>query len=225
MTTVLICNAGSSSIKFSLIEAEGERTVVDGEIDWAARPACLSIQVPGRSVIVKDFRRIYAAAACARALLLASDESCQKARLCQHAAWRGSRHSDPRGAAAECRRGENPARGQRSAGTGSWQHRSRHQALQGRRCVHSIKAADLAKGTKKSSARSSASLARRWPRRSRSRCHVGVYFRLHAASPVASALKASSVGKAAGPSHYRPFKDDKDRLSCATCDNLPRCRT
>lgn len=38
---VLICNAGSSSFKFSLFEAEGERLLAEGSIDWTTTPALL----------------------------------------------------------------------------------------------------------------------------------------------------------------------------------------
>jgi len=36
---VLICNAGSSSIKFGLIEAERERLIAEAEIDCHSQPA------------------------------------------------------------------------------------------------------------------------------------------------------------------------------------------
>ena len=32
----LVCNAGSSSLKFSLFEAEGEQLLAEGSIDWAS---------------------------------------------------------------------------------------------------------------------------------------------------------------------------------------------
>jgi acetate kinase len=38
---VLICNAGSSSFKFSLFEAEAERLLAEGSIDWTTTPALL----------------------------------------------------------------------------------------------------------------------------------------------------------------------------------------
>jgi len=40
-TTVLVCNAGSSSLKFSLFDAEDEVLLVDGGIDWLRKPAQL----------------------------------------------------------------------------------------------------------------------------------------------------------------------------------------
>ncbi len=41
---MLIFNAGSSSLKFSLLEAEQERTLAEGTVDWIAAPARLSIR-------------------------------------------------------------------------------------------------------------------------------------------------------------------------------------
>ncbi len=36
---VLVCNAGSSTLKFSLFEAQSERLLADGLIDWSSKPA------------------------------------------------------------------------------------------------------------------------------------------------------------------------------------------
>ncbi len=36
---VLVCNAGSSTLKLALLEAESERLIADGSIDWTAEPA------------------------------------------------------------------------------------------------------------------------------------------------------------------------------------------
>ncbi len=38
---ILVCNAGSSSFKFSLFEAEGEQLLAEGSIDWATKPTQL----------------------------------------------------------------------------------------------------------------------------------------------------------------------------------------
>src|SRR4029453_7118602 len=38
---ILVCNAGSSSLKFSLFDAEEELLLADGEIDWIRKPAQL----------------------------------------------------------------------------------------------------------------------------------------------------------------------------------------
>ena len=35
---LLVCNTGSSSLKFSLFEAEGERLLAEGGIDWSTAP-------------------------------------------------------------------------------------------------------------------------------------------------------------------------------------------
>ena len=35
---ILVCNAGSSSLKFSLFEAEGELLLAEGGIDWSTKP-------------------------------------------------------------------------------------------------------------------------------------------------------------------------------------------
>jgi acetate kinase len=40
-TKILVCNAGSSSLKFSLFDAEDEVLLADGSIDWLSRPARL----------------------------------------------------------------------------------------------------------------------------------------------------------------------------------------
>ncbi|MCE5230055.1 acetate kinase [bacterium] len=44
---VLVCNAGSSSLKFSLFEACSETQLVDGGIDWQAQPARMVMRVAG----------------------------------------------------------------------------------------------------------------------------------------------------------------------------------
>ncbi len=41
---ILVCNAGSSTLKFSLFEAEDERLLADGLIDWTTRPAQLTLR-------------------------------------------------------------------------------------------------------------------------------------------------------------------------------------
>jgi acetate kinase len=35
---ILVCNAGSSSLKFSLFEAEDELLLAEGGIDWSTTP-------------------------------------------------------------------------------------------------------------------------------------------------------------------------------------------
>ena len=44
----LVCNAGSSSLKFSLFEAEGERLLAEGGIDWATTPTRLVVRCTGQ---------------------------------------------------------------------------------------------------------------------------------------------------------------------------------
>jgi acetate kinase len=50
-TGFLIFNAGSSSLKFSLLDAHSERTLAEGGIDWAAAPARLNIQRCGYATV------------------------------------------------------------------------------------------------------------------------------------------------------------------------------
>ena len=40
-TKILVCNAGSSSLKFSLFDAEGEVLLANGSVDWLTKPARL----------------------------------------------------------------------------------------------------------------------------------------------------------------------------------------
>ena len=35
---ILVCNSGSSSLKFSLFEADQELLLAEGNIDWTTRP-------------------------------------------------------------------------------------------------------------------------------------------------------------------------------------------
>jgi acetate kinase len=48
---VLICNAGSSSFKFSLFEADGEQLLADGSIDWTTTPTVLVYKRAGENEI------------------------------------------------------------------------------------------------------------------------------------------------------------------------------
>jgi acetate kinase len=45
---ILVCNAGSSSLKFSLFEAEGERLLAEGGIDWSTTPTQLVVHCTGQ---------------------------------------------------------------------------------------------------------------------------------------------------------------------------------
>src|SRR5690349_15534896 len=51
---VLIFNAGSSSLKFCLLDAPGERTLADGEIDWAVEPARLKLRHGGEATAERE---------------------------------------------------------------------------------------------------------------------------------------------------------------------------
>lgn len=53
---VLICNAGSSSFKFSLFEAEGEQLLAEGSIDWSTKPALLVYRRGGQREIREELR-------------------------------------------------------------------------------------------------------------------------------------------------------------------------
>jgi len=48
---VLICNAGSSSFKFSLFEADGEQLLAGGSIDWTTKPTVLVYKRAGEPEI------------------------------------------------------------------------------------------------------------------------------------------------------------------------------
>jgi len=43
-----VCNAGSSSLKFSLFEAEGELLLAEGGIDWSTTPTRLVVHCLGQ---------------------------------------------------------------------------------------------------------------------------------------------------------------------------------
>jgi acetate kinase len=53
---VLVFNAGSSSLKFSLLQAEQERLLLDGGIDWSSEPARLVLHATGRPILTRDLR-------------------------------------------------------------------------------------------------------------------------------------------------------------------------
>src|SRR5262245_10229169 len=46
---ILVLNAGSSTLKFSLIESDGERPLATGLADWSASPARLSVKRPNQA--------------------------------------------------------------------------------------------------------------------------------------------------------------------------------
>ena len=51
---VLVFNAGSSSLKFSLIEAARERTLLEGAIEWAVAPARLTLRAAGQAAVRRE---------------------------------------------------------------------------------------------------------------------------------------------------------------------------
>ncbi len=51
---ILVCNSGSSSVKFSLFEAEQELLLAEGSIDSTTRPARLVLRRPGQAEIREE---------------------------------------------------------------------------------------------------------------------------------------------------------------------------
>jgi acetate kinase len=51
---VMVINTGSSTVKFSLIESDGERVLLDGQADWASPPARLTLHRAGQSPAVHE---------------------------------------------------------------------------------------------------------------------------------------------------------------------------
>jgi len=51
---ILVCNAGSSSLKFSLFEADTEALLAEGGIDWTVQPTRLLFRRSGRPEIRED---------------------------------------------------------------------------------------------------------------------------------------------------------------------------
>ena len=45
---ILVCNSGSSSLKFSLFEAKGEQLLAEGGIDWSTTPTRLVVRCTGQ---------------------------------------------------------------------------------------------------------------------------------------------------------------------------------
>ena len=65
---VLVCNAGSSSLKFSLFEAEGELLLAEGGIDWTTKPTRLVFRRTGHQEIREELKLEKHADAAARIL-------------------------------------------------------------------------------------------------------------------------------------------------------------
>ncbi len=53
---VLVCNAGSSSLKFSLFEAEGELLLAEGGIDWTTKPTRLVFRRSGQQEVREELK-------------------------------------------------------------------------------------------------------------------------------------------------------------------------
>jgi acetate kinase len=67
-TKILVCNAGSSSLKFSLFDAEGEMLLADGGIDWLRKPARLVFRAANQPEIGEELNLEKHADAVARIL-------------------------------------------------------------------------------------------------------------------------------------------------------------
>jgi len=53
---VLVCNAGSSSLKFSLFEPEGELLLAEGGIDWTTKPSRLVFRRSGQQEVREELK-------------------------------------------------------------------------------------------------------------------------------------------------------------------------
>src|SRR5260370_28370589 len=67
-TKILVCNAGSSSFKFSLFGAEEEVLLAEGGIDWITKPTRLVFRRAGQPEIREELKLEKHAAAAARIL-------------------------------------------------------------------------------------------------------------------------------------------------------------
>ena len=67
-TKILVCNAGSSSLKFSLFDAEDEVLLADGGIDWLRKPARLVFRGANQPEIREELKLDKHADAVARIL-------------------------------------------------------------------------------------------------------------------------------------------------------------
>ena len=65
---ILVCNAGSSSLKFSLFEAEGELLLAEGGIDWTTKPTRLIFRRSGQQEVREELKLEKHADAVARIL-------------------------------------------------------------------------------------------------------------------------------------------------------------
>ena len=67
-TKILVCNAGSSSLKFSLFDAEDETLLADGGIDWIRKPTRLVFRRANQPEIREELKLEKHADAAARIL-------------------------------------------------------------------------------------------------------------------------------------------------------------
>ena len=67
-TKILVCNAGSSSLKFSLFDAEDEVLLADGGVDWLTKPARLVFRAANQPEIREELKLEKHADAVARIL-------------------------------------------------------------------------------------------------------------------------------------------------------------
>jgi acetate kinase len=65
---ILVCNAGSSTLKFSLFEAEGEHLLAEGGIDWSTQPTWLVVRCAGQPEVREALALRHHAEAIARIL-------------------------------------------------------------------------------------------------------------------------------------------------------------
>jgi len=71
---VLVLNTGSSTVKFSIIESEGEAVLLDGQADWSSRPARLTLRHAGEEPVVFTLEAVGHAAAITRILTQLQDQ-------------------------------------------------------------------------------------------------------------------------------------------------------
>jgi acetate kinase len=65
---ILVLNTGSSTVKFSLIESDGEQVLLDGHADWSGHPARLVIRRAGAEPAVSPLEKTGSSAAVAHIL-------------------------------------------------------------------------------------------------------------------------------------------------------------
>ena len=51
---ILVCNTGSSSLKFSLFKAKDERLLAEGGIDWSTTPTRLVVRCTGQPEVREE---------------------------------------------------------------------------------------------------------------------------------------------------------------------------